>query len=835
MPPLSETVSGSALRGVFRTEEVTMGTRAAGRPWAVAFFAAVAGAAVCFAAEAPAPVALEEGRIQQGLFLLFGGKQGGVHLMRGSEVLIRDIGITCGNGGFWPYDRMADVNVAFGKGTLAFSGKVPGREIVYGQDISIEGNRIKVVMRRTGAWGQQGWDNLTFRLPVERYKGAAFRADGEEKRYALKYAPEHEYLAVNVKKLECSLDDPTLNLTFECAQGLSVSDERRWYGQNYCVSVGVPRDRQEGVSVMYLTLPQLPASLGTAVRYSRSGYPVAGPKAVVLEWPRHGSRPADDSVRLEKADGTVVKEGKFDQTASPRHMQCDFAPFDFSEIKEPGSYRIVWSGGKIAVEIRKSVFEDTLWEPTLDYFIPFQMCHASVDFGGKAPEHTKCHMDDGIRVAANFSGVDRFQSYECEGTPYQAGDPVPCARGGWHDAGDCDLNIYAQGFAVWVLALAYEEFGLRRDVATLDAEGGRFTLGKPDGVPDIVQQIEWGVLWLRGMLQPDGRSFVGLVDQPDRYSQSGKKWSEMTDNKPGTGDERQVYVDYHAELQLMQATALCAASRALRQARPELSKQCLDDAVKALEYFRAHKEVYRSTVYFYPEHKGRDGMLALTLAELYLTKKDPSYLKELEGMAEAIRNLEVTDPYITGTSASTFWYAPPVLARLHGALPDGALKSAVVAACRRAAEAQAQSEAPRPWPFHYWHFGNWGQAPTGATRTFDAYWLSKAVPDVFPVSAALRSMLWIYGLHPLNDRTFVSGVGLPGPEYIHSGQIFGLFGSEPGSVPGALVGGLTGLFPWVEADVLYYRDDGNCGNNEVSITTAPVYLFAVNALKQAGY
>ena len=812
-----------------------MRARVAGRACAGLTFASVLGAAAAFAAEVQAPVGLEDGRIQQGLFLLFGGKKGGVHLMRGSEVLIRDIGITCGNGGFWPYDRMADIKATFGRGTLAFSGKVPKREIAYDQNVSIEGNRIKFVMHRTGAWGQRGWDGLTFRLPVEYYKGAKFRADGEEKTYALKYSQEHEYLASNAKKLECHLGDPSLNLTFECAQGMSLSDERRWSGQNYCLSIGVPRDQQEGSSVLYLTLPQLPASLGAAVRYSRIGYPVAGPKYVVLEWPRHGSRPPDDSVRLEKDGGAVVKEGKFEKTVSLPHMQCDFAPFDFSEVKEPGEYRIVWSGGKIGVAIRKSVFEEKLWEPTLDYFIPFQMCHADVDFGGKAPDHTRCHMDDGIRVPANFPGVDRFQSYECEGTPYTAGDPIPCAKGGWHDAGDCDLNIYAQGFAVWVLALAHEEFGIRRDVATLDVEGGKFTLGKPDGVPDIVQQIEWGVIWLRSMLQPDGRSYVGIIDQPNRYSQANKKWSEMTDNKPGTGDERQVYVDYHAELQLMQATALCAASRALRATKPELAKKCLDDAVKALEYFRTHKEVYRSTVYFYPEHKGRDGMLALTLAELYLTTKDASYLKELEGMAETIRNLPVSDPYISSTTASSFWYAPPVLARLHGVLPDGALKTAIVAVCRRAAEVQARSESPRPWPFHYWHFGNWGQAGTGATRTFDAYWLSKVAPDVFPVSAALRSMLWIYGLHPLNDRVFVSGIGYPGPEYIHSGQIYGLFGSEPGAVPGALVGGLTGMFPWVQTNVLYYRDDGNCGNNEVGISGAPVYLFAVNALAKAGF
>ena len=87
----------------------------------------------------------------------------------------------------------------------------------------------------------------------------------------------------------------------------------------------------------------------------------------------------------------------------------------------------------------------------------------------------------------------------------------------------------------------------------------------------------------------------------------------------------------------------------------------------------------------------------------------------------------------------------------------------------------------------------------------------------------------------MNDKAFVSGIGCPGPEFIHSGQIFGLFHGEPGTVPGALVGGLTGIDAWKPSNMLFYRDDGNPGNNEAGISGSPVYLFAVKALKKAGY
>ena len=785
--------------------------------------------------EAAIPVpGREDGQIRQGPFLLFGDQKGGLHPMKGSEVIIRGIGIFCGNGGYWPYDRMANGKVTFGKGRLSFRGDVPGKNITYEQTASIAGQRIKLTMRRTGAWGRnRGWDGLTLWLPFEYYKEAPNRIDGKEGTFPAKYAGGSHYVATNVRKLECHLGDPAFNLVLECASGFSVSDERRWGGQRYRISAGIARYRREGSIDIFLTLPQLPADAGAAVRYSRIGYPVDGAKVVVLEWPKHASRP-DDHLRLEGQDGAVIKEGRFGKTEQCDYMQSKFASFDFTELKQPGEYRVVWSHGAVEFPIRQSVFEDRLWAPTLDFFMPFQMCHADVDLGD-LPDHRRCHLDDATRVPANFPGVDAFRSYECKGTPYKAGQAVPCANGGWHDAGDCDVNINAQSFTVWILSLAYEEFGIDRDVGALDVEAQAYTAGKPDGVPDIVQQIEWGALWLLSMLQPDGRTFVGVVAQPQRYSLGGKKWSEATDNQPGTGDERHLYVDYHADLQLMQATGLSAASRALAKARPELAKKCLEGARKAFEYFRTHKEVYRRTVYFNPHRKGRDGAVAAALAELYLTTRDPAYLRQLEDMGQTIRELSFSWPHISSTTASTYWYAPPVLARLHGVLAEGALKEAVMATCRRAAESQAGQEAPRPWPFHYWHFGKWGNNSACVVRAFDAYWLGKVVPDVFSAADALRSMLWIYGLHPLNDRVFVSGIGWPGPQHIHSGQIMALFGREPGTVPGALVPGLNGIFSYKYKNVLCYRDDGNCGNCEVGVSHSALYIFAVNAMRKAGF
>ncbi len=577
---------------------------AAGGFWVAVGVALIASGSVCLAA-VQRPVPLAGGRIQQGPFVLFSHTNGGLHLLKGSQVISLGAGISCGgNGGYWPYDRVREKEVALGNGTMALKVDIAKVGISYQQHVSIQGSRIRIRLRRTGNWPGRHWEEFRFWLPMEHYRGAQMRADGNLVKMPETYSEAGRNIVSGARRVECNVSDPSLNLLFECERGINVSDHRPGV-LRYWVAVGFPETAGEYVD-LYLTLPQMPEEDTWAVRYSPVGYPVAGEKKVVLEWPKHLARPSDDRVRLERADGTVVKQDRFGKTVTLRHMQSGFAMFDFTEVREPGNYRVVWAGGAVEFSIRQSVFEDRLWQPTLDYFMPFQMCHAQVDLGQGITGHPFCHMDDAIRVPANFPGTDGFVAYECTGTPYKAGDPIPCAVGGWHDAGDCDLNIYAQGFSTYVLALAYQEFGIERDVATLDVDAQTFTAGRPDGTPDLLQQVEWGALWLLSMMQPDGRSYVGVVVQP-QLRRNDVAWDQMTDNRAGTGDERHVYVDYHSELQCMQAAALCAASRALKQARPELAQQCLQAARRAYDYFRTHDEVYRRTAYFYPSTKGRDG------------------------------------------------------------------------------------------------------------------------------------------------------------------------------------------------------------------------------------
>ncbi|MCK4284463.1 MAG: hypothetical protein KAX44_09120, partial [Candidatus Brocadiae bacterium] len=77
--------------------------------------------------------------------------------------------------------------------------------------------------------------------------------------------------------------------------------------------------------------------------------------------------------------------------------------------------------------------------------------------------------------------------------------------------------------------------------------------------------------------------------------------------------------------------------------------------------------------------------------------------------------------------------------------------------------------------------------------------------------------------------------GLDGPKHIFSIHLRHVFRPELGTVPGAPAPGITAVRPYVPDNVLYYFDDGNVPNGESTIAETTVYLFAVNAMKEAGF
>ncbi|HLP16387.1 MAG TPA: cellulase N-terminal Ig-like domain-containing protein, partial [Bacteroidota bacterium] len=74
-----------------------------------------------------------------------------------------------------------------------------------------------------------------------------------------------------------------------------------------------------------------------------------------------------DSQTVVKSDPTPVLWGNF--------LRYRYIRFDFSEIADEGLYKISYGATESnEFEIRRDLFARNVWQPTLEYFLPVQMC-----------------------------------------------------------------------------------------------------------------------------------------------------------------------------------------------------------------------------------------------------------------------------------------------------------------------------------------------------------------------------------------------------------------------------------------------------------------------------
>ena len=103
--------------------------------------------------------------------------------------------------------------------------------------------------------------------------------------------------------------------------------------------------------------------------------------------------------------------------------------------------------------IGPQVFQRHVWQPTLEYFLPIQMCHMRVNDRYQV-WHGACHLDDARMAPVNHRHFDSYVQGPSTLTTFQPGEHVPgLDRGGWHDAGDHDLRVESQSETIRGLAL----------------------------------------------------------------------------------------------------------------------------------------------------------------------------------------------------------------------------------------------------------------------------------------------------------------------------------------------------------------------------------------------
>lgn len=480
----------------------------------------------------------------------------------------------------------------------------------------------------------------------------------------------------------------------------------------------------------------------------------------------------------------VSPDGKYQTVVDQKpkewgqYLRYKYALLDFSDVKESGIYLIKY-GNQISnsFQIGPDVYKHNVWQPTLDYFVPIQMCHMRVNQKYRV-WHGACHMDDALMMPLN---IRHFDGYNNEGmtsnlTKYEPLEHVPGLNiGGWHDAGDYDLRVESQAQAVMMLAQAYEEFGINWDNTFVDQENHHVEIHQPDGKPDLLQQVEHGVLAIlsgyrqfgrlyRGIICPTLRQYVMLGDGSTMtdgkvfddqeakvkaasldemwYKKVANRYSKVFDPELNAHeiqayvpelDDRLVFTDDKADLQLVGATALAIGARVLKGYNDTLAEECLTVA-EAL--YATNKD--QSTVSEFMDR----GSHINTLCELIITTNSQKYKDELCGMEK-------------DAIAKDFQYTATSIARVLPHIDCEEFKS----------NARAIAEELKPELDKMMN-----ETPFGCpTRTpeylgYNAYYLHKAWPDLFSPDYLFSVVNFLLGCRPgSTTNSLVSGVGAKSP------------------------------------------------------------------------
>lgn len=544
------------------------------------------------------------------------------------------------------------------------------------------------------------------------------------------------------------------------------------------------------------------------VQVSQVGYHPAQPKVAVVELDGR-DEPAGDITLLRIDAGGYTPVLAKPAAAWGAFLRYRYTRFDFSAVRQEGMYVVRYGGTQSSpFAISAHVYQHEVWQPTLETFLPVQMCHMRVDDRYRV-WHGLCHVDDALMAPVNHNHFDGYAQGPSTLTHFQPGEHVPgLDRGGWHDAGDYDLRVESQADTVHGLALAWELFHPAIDNTTVDQQQRVVTLFQPDGKPDLLQQVEHGVLSIVGGYHSMGRLYRGIQDATLRqYTHLGDA-ATMTDNlvfkgdvaaafkvithdaihgvqaepaiaglpplgSPGSADDRWVFTENNPDRELNTAAALAAAARVLRGYNDPLA----DDCRRIAEALWVHAGPPRAPL----------ARLAPAV-DLLQTTGEKKYADAILALADEMV-VQIAPADAGGGSVHAVrgaWLA----ARSLALIPDALYREKIRAALQRYRTKVDQLAAETPYGIPY-QPDIWGAGWQIERFGVEQYFLHAGAPDIFPPDYLFNALNFILGCHPgSNTASFVSGVGAKSMT-----TAYGVNRADWSYIPGGVISGTALIRP----------------------------------------
>ncbi len=583
----------------------------------------------------------------------------------------------------------------------------------------------------------------------------------------------------------------------------------------------IPANRTGTVVEWYIEPNTIPNWTRTPViGFSQVGYHPSQAKVAVIELDKNDTalktatvyQVMPDGRRVEKLTGATQPWGQF--------LRYNYVKFDFTPVRDSGLYVIEYGGQTTnAFPIGTQVYRD-VWHPTLDVWFPVQMDHMLVREAYRI-WHGAAFLDDALQAPVNIRHFDGYWMDSTTHTKYKPLEHIPGLDvGGWFDAGDFDIETAHHCTTIQSFVDAWEEFAPRRDQTFVDQKTRFVEIHRPDGKPDILEQIEQGTLQLVAQFKSVGFAVRGInFPHLYEYHHLGDA-STITDNKlynpklkpyesdgltSGTLDDRWVFTPKMPGLNYAAVAALAAASRALKGYNDELSAEAL--AIAKSAWVKEHQEP--------PPASGRmmwflGNAEAGAALQLYITTRDEQYARRFNELLWP--QLDAALDWNIASAAKAVPYMPK---EFKSKLENYVLKY------RGEIEKLGQQN---PYGVLIGTRGWAGDAEL-ISWSITNYYLNKSFPEVIGPEYVYKALDYIFGCHPYSNISFVEGVGTRSKKVAYGNNRADFSIIAGGVVPGVLL---------LKPDFLENKDDWPFlwGENEVVIDICADYIFLANAANE---
>ena len=573
------------------------------------------------------------------------------------------------------------------------------------------------------------------------------------------------------------------------------------------------------------------------IRVNQLGYLPVSTKVAV--WMSNEASTVQNFELVDAYTGQVAYRGTSVKVTRPLQYMKSTCRLDFSDFTRVGAYRI--RVGKTLSPVFP--INCRVYDGTADFLLNYlrqQQC------GFNPFQNDSCHT------------LDAFIKYH----PDKEGQHLD-VRGGWHDAADLLQYTTTSANTIYQLMFAYqrhpEVFGDR-----FQANGTRGV----NGIPDIVDQIKWGLDWLDKMNPAKGELYNQIADDRDHIGTKMPKDDPADYGRGPKGGRPVYYIDGKPQQRgkFMNATLGAAStagkfasdfalgSKVLQPFYPEFAVHIGSKAADAYQV-GLDKPGNTQTVsvvspYIYEEDNWVDDM-ELGAIQLYAMTGEKKYLDQ----AIEYGRREPVTPWMGADSARHYqWYPFMNMGHYHVACAGNErVRQEFVRNLRAGIERVKERAADNPFM--------WGVPGIWCSNNLTTAMLTQCIlyreltgdNSYHEMEAALRD--WLFGCNPWGTSMVVE-LPITGtyPHATHSNWVFEKVGFPTGGlvdgpVYATIFNSLKGVnitddMPHLESnayldvqpgDVVYHDNTHDYSTNEPTLDGTAAFIFPLATYEAQGH